>query len=77
MIFVNVFTYPLPIRNLGAVVAVTKYSPLGLHSNRVVSGHFISASFSFFDTSQISTFPGKLPKPAKTTSAKELKEPKR
>lgn len=68
------FTYPLLIRSLGAVVAVIKYSPFGFHSNCVVSGHLMLASFSFFVTSQISTFPGKLPKPAKTTSAKKLRK---
>lgn len=28
----SIYTHPFPIRNLGAVVAVTKYSPFGLHS---------------------------------------------
>lgn len=74
--FVLLVTYPLPIRNLGEVVAVTKYSPFGFHSKCVVSGHLMLAIFSFILTSQISTFPGRLPKPAKTTSAKELRKPK-
>lgn len=62
------------MRNRGAVVAVTNCSPHGLHSNSVVSGALIEDINFFLAVSQISTYPLKLPNPAKITSISVVKE---
>lgn len=68
-LFLYVYFYPLPIRNLGAVVAVTKCSPSGDHWSSVVSGASVLAISFLLAISHNSMPPLRLPNPAKSNSA--------
>lgn len=67
-IFLYVYFYPFPIRNLGAVVAVTKCSPSGDHWSSVVSGASVLAISFLLAISHNSMPPLRLPNPAKSNS---------